>query len=546
MYRLNQSNKPFFRKISFEHILVCCFLLYIFFFTIVPIFGKHFDRIPGDLIDARFNNYLLENGYSYLTQKDHIFWNAPFCYPEKNIISFSDNFIGQLPVYTLFRIGGLDNQSAYQGWMVVTFLLNFCICAWVLYKLSGSRIGALVGAFIFSFALPLFDQNYHSQMLARYAIPLAFYHLIRFLKNGRHLNFLYLLLSVVLQFYLSIYLGLLLSLALFCGLTGYLIFYRRDVRFSELFAKRKLRWLALHALLAGALLFVFMRPYVERSKQPIVPMKETVMASLPEPSAYLLTSWNATSWRDLTHVPDGMKDFWNKFLFPGGVAAAAVLAFLVMLIINGYRLILRMPESGLKLGMVFLAGFLLIFILTTRFHEFTVYQLVYRIPGFKAMRDLCRVVNVELFFYAGMAALLVSLLLARIRNPWLRNMFATLLLIGVVVDNLYDPVNAVTYSKEGSRKQFMELVAKIKAHPDYRSYEAMVYMPAESKDYAGAVQIDAMLAAQYLKIKTVNAYTATCPAHFCEFAVHSNVENLKIWLNSKGLAVDSTRFLFIR
>ncbi|HXC04201.1 MAG TPA: hypothetical protein VNZ86_05570, partial [Bacteroidia bacterium] len=462
---------PIRRFFSVENILITGFCVFILIDILIPQFGNNFERIPGDLTDARFNNYLLENGYSYLTGKSPVFWNAPFCYPEPDIISWSDNFIGQLPLYSLFRVCGLDLQSAYQGWMLLTQILNFGICAWVLFKFTRNKTAAMLGAFVFSFALPVYDQNYHSQMMARYAIPLAFYFFIRFMKGEGPRNLFFLLMSVVLQFYLSIYLGFLLSLALCCTLFGYLLLNRKEIPFRNLFALKQLKWYALYLAVSAGLLLMLMKPYLVRSKQSPPPPIEQVMSSLPEPGAYVLTSFNATSWRDLNRVPEGMIDFWNKFLFPGGLASLAVFILLVILIRTGYVSLVTHPEQRLKLGMSLLAGFMLLFLFTLRVHQKSLYSFVYQIPGFNAMRDLCRVVNVQLFFYAAMVALLGGLLLEKIKRPWLRNAFTFLMLTGVVVDNAYDSAQAVTYSKADSEARFMDIVEKVKSHPDYQKFE---------------------------------------------------------------------------
>jgi hypothetical protein len=42
------------------------------------------NQIPGDLGDSRFNMYVLEHGYRWLTGLDASFWSAPFFYPFTN------------------------------------------------------------------------------------------------------------------------------------------------------------------------------------------------------------------------------------------------------------------------------------------------------------------------------------------------------------------------------------------------------------------------------------------------------------------------------
>src|SRR6185295_11716620 len=84
------------------------FLLAGLYFVPIKIFGPGFSKIPGDLGDARFNNYILEHGHKYLTGKVDRYWDAPFMYPYKNVIALSDNLLGTVPVYSAFRMMGSD------------------------------------------------------------------------------------------------------------------------------------------------------------------------------------------------------------------------------------------------------------------------------------------------------------------------------------------------------------------------------------------------------------------------------------------------------
>ena len=87
----------------------------------------HFDLVfyPGDLGDARFNNYLLEHGYRYLVGQDKYFWNADFMYPEAEVISYSDNLLGTVPFYALCRVFGADRETAFQIWYLLMVVLNY-------------------------------------------------------------------------------------------------------------------------------------------------------------------------------------------------------------------------------------------------------------------------------------------------------------------------------------------------------------------------------------------------------------------------------------
>src|SRR5260370_34258550 len=61
------------------------------------------DQIPGGFDDARFNMYVLEHGYRWLTGLDKSFCPAPFFYPPRNVITYSDNHLGSFLCYSMFR-----------------------------------------------------------------------------------------------------------------------------------------------------------------------------------------------------------------------------------------------------------------------------------------------------------------------------------------------------------------------------------------------------------------------------------------------------------
>ena len=50
-------------------------------------------QIPGGFDDARFNMYVLEHGYRWLTGLDKSFWSTPFFYPAQNVIYFFGLFL---------------------------------------------------------------------------------------------------------------------------------------------------------------------------------------------------------------------------------------------------------------------------------------------------------------------------------------------------------------------------------------------------------------------------------------------------------------------
>jgi len=83
------------------------------YFIVLNVTGINFEYFPGDLGDGRFNIYILEHAHQYFSGNLDSFWNAPFMYPEKEIITFSDNLLGTAPIYSIFRVFGADIFTAF-------------------------------------------------------------------------------------------------------------------------------------------------------------------------------------------------------------------------------------------------------------------------------------------------------------------------------------------------------------------------------------------------------------------------------------------------
>ena len=98
------------------------------YFMPIAVFESNLSKMPGDLGDTRFNNYILEHGHKYLTGKIDNYWDAPFLYPYKNVTALSDNLLGTLPIYSFFRGIGADRETAFQFWLLTLFTLNFIFC----------------------------------------------------------------------------------------------------------------------------------------------------------------------------------------------------------------------------------------------------------------------------------------------------------------------------------------------------------------------------------------------------------------------------------
>src|SRR5512133_579316 len=159
-------------------------ILTIFFFSlwliVIRPLGPNLTRMPGDLGDARFNSYTLEHDYRRITGDDSSLWNAPFFYPYSQTLTFSENHFGSMLFYAIFRGLGLDREPAFQAWYLLSFLLNYGAAVFVLHKLKLNPLAIGLGAFFFTFGLPVLGQENHVQLIYRFCIPLACYSLWQF------------------------------------------------------------------------------------------------------------------------------------------------------------------------------------------------------------------------------------------------------------------------------------------------------------------------------------------------------------------------------
>lgn len=529
-----------------ENILVCLFFLISVYVCLIKIFGQTFDRIPGDLIDARFNNYLAEHAYRFFTGKETSFWNAPFFYPEKDVISYSDNFIGQTPFYGLFRVVGFDRETSYQLWMILSVILNYLICFWVFFKLSKNKVASIAGAFIFSLALPFFSQLCHAQTIVRFFIPLAFYSIIRFFQAQHHKYFLYFLLSVVGQFYFSIYLGLLLSVGLFSFIVIYLVFCFKEINFKNIFHKKPLLFYLLYFFITGCLLLVLMKPYYERSLVAKSHDYYDAFKSLPSINSYFFASPDSWFWKPyLANTAIHAPNYWNQYLFPGGITYLAIIILIGYIFYKGLRSVWQSKSQDIKLAFVFLFSLVLTVLLTLRMNHFSLYKYVHKIPGFSAMGDLARIINIELFLFGGIVTYVCCLILTKTNRVWIKYAIMIPVLTLVLIDNHYNP-NYLSYSKKESQERYGNIIKKIKSTNHYETFKILAYMPDKKNENDHSVDhLDAMLAAQALGIKSINGYTATCPDNYYEFLVNNNLVGLNTWLHYKNIPLDTTKSILI-
>ena len=209
-----------------KYCLIFLFLGLTVFFYKSAISG--FDLLPGDNIDSRYINYILEHLWLWLhqTPPHNELWNMPALYPVKNYLAFSDVLFGLGIFYVPLRF----ITNPYNSFLITVFVMcvfNFITFYFLLKKCFCFKdLSSAVGAYFYAFSVIKYAQLYHVQLLSQFYTILAF---ICFIKSKNH-KYLFFAGSffVALQFYTSFYMGWFIIFSIFI-LAVILPFYKIEL-----------------------------------------------------------------------------------------------------------------------------------------------------------------------------------------------------------------------------------------------------------------------------------------------------------------------------
>lgn len=489
----------------------------------ISIYELDFSKIPGDFGDARFNNYVLEHGYKYISGQVDSYWSAPFMYPYEKSISFSDNLLGTMPIYALFRVLDFSRETSFQLWLLVLFVLNYTCSYWVLKKWSNHNVISAVGAYIFAFSILLVGNIYNVQTMPRFIVPITFYFLWMYLKNK---NLAYLLgtgICLVYQFYCGIYLGFLLFYVLLFFFISFLLIFRDKTLVSQ-FKDKKVLFKTLSIIgFTLIILMPLMIPYYENSKIHGLRSFDEVIGTIPTLRSYFFTSKEPILWQSLSEHGTILGAYWCHFLFLGALPWIALAISPIILFSNKFDI------NNKKLLQVLTLGLLLSMFFTLNFNGWTAYKLIYLLPGFSSMRSINRIINTEVVFFI---LIVVFVFLELSKRYKLVNKLILVLPLFVIFDNMIYPKNIMKYDKEES----INKINVVKQHINEQNTtnkKNIVYLPLKNiGENPINVHLNVMLASQELGLSCVNAYTGSLPNGYIDF--WNKMDNLSFqnWLNT--------------
>ena len=488
------------------------FLLLGLWLVVIRPLGPNLALIPGDLGDVRFNNYILEHFFRWISGLDKSYWTMPIFYPFPNTTAFSDNLLGSAPFYAIFRWIGLDRESAYQGWYILGFILNYLSVAFVLSRFKLRPLAIAAGAFFFAFGLPILAQENHPQLLYRFGVPLACFFLWQLAQKPRLRALVFLVAMSVFQLYLGIYNGVFLLLLLggmavllpFClplkAFSDRLKFWPRQLRASWRTVSMTERILGLISLAGtGAALGLLLWPYSQVSKMYGFSRHwDEVLSMLPRWRSYLLAD-NSSWWQSLSAAVSGIPVRHEHQLFPGVLALLIPICLLVFL---WQFESLKRAIILLHLGM---AGFLVV--LTLFYRGSSLYYFVWLLPGLNSIRAVTRIIMIIMYPMAVLIAYGIDgICRIKFRFPLVPVVFAILLTAFLVMEPVL--YNHGTFSKADSQARIAALRQKIPAKiPE----DPILFLNSQPLLPEWVSEVDAMMLGQELGWPIFNGYSGNSP-----------------------------------
>ncbi len=519
-------------RVAADYAIILIFLI-LGMGSLIRSMGASFLFVPGDLLDARFNNYVLEHVWQWLSGRVDALWETNFYYPYPMVFAFSDNLLGSAPFYAAVRAIGFSRESAFQFWYLFGYLLNYLSAAFVLRRLRLSPLAVGTGAFFFAFGLPMFAQEGHPQLVYRCCIPLACYFLWSFARRPRLWKTLVFLAALTWQFFFTVYMGFFLSLmaiALFCAIpfcppsqtlseTAVLPLkdepvLRRTMKKAVAalrFWPGRLRdaWRSASSLekvfcLMGflfclALLWALFGPYLAVSKlYGFGRGRDDVANGLPRLGSYLIADRGFFGLKVLWDLPSRHE----HQLFPGlGVCLLVLISLLWK----------NPPDrAGFRRSHLMMLGLLML--LTLSVGGKSLYFFFYDWPGFNSIRAVNRIQLALMWPLAVMAAFSIDVIRRADSGRFRFDIVLGVLVALTLAESLFYP--HVVYSKiEGQ-----ERVAALRRQTEMAIEASGVADPVlvvrhKEGDTWMANAIDTMLVSQETGIPTINGYSGNGPAY---------------------------------
>lgn len=469
---------------------------------------QHFAMLPGDTRDTQLVNYLLEQVYQYLAGRLPSIWHPGFYAPFPFVLGLSDNMFGAFPVYGLARLAGMAHDSAFQLWFVIGHVSNYLAAYWVLRRLERGCLASAVGALVFAFALPVSGQIVHPQLLYRFAVPLALYGLIQFLRLGDWRYLLQAIAWTVWQYFCSIYIGfftsLLMGLMVMIWLAGLL--RAPGTLGREAWGRLLTQWQAnsLRAqwglVLGGLALLVALAwmfyPYAQVARLYGARPASEILAMLPQPQSYFMARISLI-WGPLVDRFPPMFRINEQQMFVGALP----------LLLCAIGLFFAPPPRQRLAFDLLMGSMLLAVLLTLSVDGHSAWQALVGLPLVSAMRAMARLILVLLFPLAYGCALAV--------DGWLQRGQKFRILVGLALGLMLFEMAAIrppVSPKSEMRAQLLRMQDRL---PKDLAPDAILFF-AQRHEAFFENDLNAMWVALQHGHATLNGYSGFVPSGYTE------------------------------
>lgn len=163
-------------------VLVLAFCEWLFFRNVI---GTGRGALIGDRGDGRLTTLLTEHWWNFFNGQEKFSEIAMF-YPQKEVIGYTDLFLGYGIMHSILRLTGLNMFVSYKWTIVLTHVLGTVSMYYLLKKkLRISTLWSLFGTIAFCFSDTLARNLGHTQLGAVAYLPLLCIFIIGFIDNIR-------------------------------------------------------------------------------------------------------------------------------------------------------------------------------------------------------------------------------------------------------------------------------------------------------------------------------------------------------------------------
>ncbi len=482
-----------------------------------PLFWNR--EAPGDLGDSRFNIFVLEHVYRWLTGASSSLGSPAIFYPFPDALFFSDTHAGSALVYALFRALGQSEYLAYDTWFLVGCLATFAAAYYAIARFGGGPLMSGLGAAIFAFSLPSIAQIGHAQLVYRCGVPLALLYLWLGIRDGSARNLVVAFIWLCVQMLLSVYIGMFLLLMMVAfaiaaplaeqGLPRPKEWLRsvwnepRRIFGSDRLNRNKSVLVVLVAAIVAAATVAMFARYAHVTHEYLFTRAWSEVATmLPRPVSYLLMPelpyWSPVS----TVLAQSAPMAHEHHLFVGFGAMGLMVVGLLAVLRNAKPVVGAMPAKAMALTLL-----LVLLVVTVANDSFTLYRPLAVLPGFSAIRAVTRIGLVLAFPVAVLAAIGLRSLVVESKPKILGSVIAGLLCC--LAGYEFVTIERLTFSIANAEQRVDAIVAA--ARERAQGIQSPILLVVNPKDDGDHVQLDAMLAAQRLGWATVNGYSGNLP-----------------------------------